>query len=231
MDTYAADVSSWRLRWTCRNAVHVGHSTGGGEVAHYVARAEPGRVAKAVLVGAVPPVMVKKDSNPGGTPIEVFDGYRAALDANRAQLYLDIADGPLLRLQPSGREGVSEGMIRNWWRQGMMGGVKAQLRLHQGLLRDGLHRGPDADRRAGPADPRRGRPGRAICGFGAARGQAAEERHAEELPGLPHGCMTTHPELINRDILEFVRGCRQRRRQRRSSRLRFSKSRRSVDQA
>ena len=85
---------------------------------------EPGRVAKAVLIDAVPPVMVKKESNPGGTPIEVFDGYRAALAANRAQLYLDIPSGPFLRLQPAGAK-VSEGLIRNWWRQGMMGSVKA----------------------------------------------------------------------------------------------------------
>ena len=83
-----------------KDAIHIGHSTGGGEVAHYVARAEPGRVAKAVLIGAVPPVMVKKESNPGGTPIEVFDGFRAALAANRAQFYLDFAERALLRLQP-----------------------------------------------------------------------------------------------------------------------------------
>ena len=85
---------SWSTALDLKNAIHVGHSTGGGEVTHYVARAEPGRVAKAVLIDAVPPVMVKKESNPGGTPIEVFDGFRAALAANRAQLYLDIPTGP-----------------------------------------------------------------------------------------------------------------------------------------
>ena len=105
MDTYAADVDALVTELDLTNAVHIGHSTGGGEVARYVAQHGKGRVAKAVLIDAVPPVMVKKDQNPGGTPIEVFDGYRAALAANRAQLYLDIPTRPVLRLQPAGREG------------------------------------------------------------------------------------------------------------------------------
>ena len=108
MDTYAADVAELVTALDLKNAIHIGHSTGGGEVTHYVARAEPGRVAKAVLVDAVPPVMVKKDSNPGGTPIEVFDGYRAALAANRAQLYLDIPSGPFYGFNRPGAK-VSEG--------------------------------------------------------------------------------------------------------------------------
>ncbi len=99
MDTYVSDVTQLVAALDLKNAIHIGHSTGGGEVARYVARAEPGRVAKAVLIDAVPPVMVKKESNPGGTPIEVFDGFRAALAANRAQLYLDIPTGPFLRFQ------------------------------------------------------------------------------------------------------------------------------------
>src|SRR5881628_975886 len=94
MDTYAADVTALVEQLDLRNAVHVGHSTGGGEVARYVARSAPGRVARAVLLDAVPPVMVKKDSNPGGTPIEVFDGLRTALAANRAQFYIDLPTGP-----------------------------------------------------------------------------------------------------------------------------------------
>ena len=96
MDTYASDVAELVAALDLRNAIHIGHSTGGGEVAHYVARAQPGRVAKAVLIDAVPPVMVKKESNPGGTPIEVFDGFRAALYANPAPLYLDVPR-PVLR--------------------------------------------------------------------------------------------------------------------------------------
>ena len=124
MDTYASDVADLVEALDLRNVVHVGHSTGGGEVAHYVARAEPGRVARAVLLDAVPPVMVQTDSNPGGTPSEVFDGFRAALAANRAQFYLDIPTGPFYGFNRPGAK-VSDGLIRNWWRQGMMGSAKA----------------------------------------------------------------------------------------------------------
>ena len=124
MDTYADDVKQLVAALDLRDAVHVGHSTGGGEVAHYVARSEPGRVAKAVLLDAVTPVMVKKELNPGGTPIEAFDGYRAALANNRAQLYLDIPSGPFYNFNRTGIAPI-EGLIRNWWRQSMMGSVKA----------------------------------------------------------------------------------------------------------
>src|SRR3546814_101362 len=124
MDTYASDVVDLVEALNLRSVIHVGHSTGGGEVARYVARSGAGRVAKAVLVDAVPPVMVKKESNPGGTPIEIFDGYRAALAANRAQLYLDIPSGPFYGFNRP-EANVSEGLIHNWWRQGMMGGIKA----------------------------------------------------------------------------------------------------------
>src|SRR5262249_55820403 len=95
-----------------------------GEVAHYVAQAKAGRVAKAALIGAVPPVMVKSDKNPGGTPIEVFDGLRAALVANRAQFYRDLPSGPFYGFNRPGAK-VIPGTIDNWWRQGMMGGIKA----------------------------------------------------------------------------------------------------------
>ncbi len=125
MDTYAADVAALVKALDLRNVIHVGHSTGGGEVAHYVARAEKGRVAKAVLIGAVPPVMVKSDKNPGGLPIEVFDGFRAAHVANRAQFFRDVASGPFYGYNRPGAE-PSQGVIDNWWRQGMMGGTKAQ---------------------------------------------------------------------------------------------------------
>src|SRR4029450_10448597 len=107
-----------------KNAIHVGHSTGGGEVARYVARHGKDRVAKAVLIGAVPPVMVKSAKNPGGLPIEVFDGFRSALAANRAQFYLDVPSGPFYGFNRPGAK-TSEGLIWNWWRQGMMGGAKA----------------------------------------------------------------------------------------------------------
>lgn len=124
MDTYAADVAALAEALDLRDAIHIGHSTGGGEVTRYVARHGKGRVAKAVLISAIPPVMVKSAKNPGGLPIEVFDGYRAALAANRAQLYLDIASGPFYGFNRPGAA-ISEGTIRNWWRQGMMGGANA----------------------------------------------------------------------------------------------------------
>ncbi|MFM7443121.1 MAG: alpha/beta fold hydrolase, partial [Tabrizicola sp.] len=124
MDTYAADVVELARHLDLQGAVHVGHSTGGGEVIRYVARSEPGRVAKAVLIGAVPPIMLKTDAYPLGQPIEVFDGFRAGLAANRAQLYIDVPSGPFYGFNRDGAA-VSEGLIRNWWRQGMMGGAKA----------------------------------------------------------------------------------------------------------
>ncbi|MFN3209027.1 MAG: alpha/beta fold hydrolase [Roseovarius sp.] len=124
MDTYAADVIALADALALKAAVHVGHSTGGGEVVHYAARAKPGRVSKLVLIGAVPPVMVKKDGNPDGTPLEVFDGFREALLANRPQFYLDVASGPFYGFNRPDAQ-VSEGLIRNWWRQGMQGSAKA----------------------------------------------------------------------------------------------------------
>jgi non-heme chloroperoxidase len=115
--------------------VHVGHSTGGGEVARYVARADAGRVSKAVLIGAVPPIMVKTEANPGGLPLEVFDGFRAALVANRAQFYRDVPSGPFYGFNRSNAT-VYQGVIDNWWRQGMMGGIKAHYDCikHQGVF-------------------------------------------------------------------------------------------------
>lgn len=126
MDHYAADVSAVVEHLDLKNAVHVGHSTGGGEALHYVAKyGQPqGRTAKLVLIGAVPPIMVKTPANPGGLPIEVFDGFRKALADNRAQFYLDVASGPFYGYNRSGAA-PSQGIIQNWWRQGMMGGAKA----------------------------------------------------------------------------------------------------------
>ena len=123
METYAADVAELARALDLKNAVHVGHSTGGGEVIRYVARSEPDRVGKAVLIGAVPPTMLATNRYPGGLPMAVFDGFREALLRNRAQFFLDIPTGPFYGFNREGAE-VSEGLIRNWWRQGMMGGAK-----------------------------------------------------------------------------------------------------------
>jgi non-heme chloroperoxidase len=127
MDHYAADAAAVVGHRDLRNAVHIGHSTGGGEATHYVARhGQPqGRVAKLIIIGAVPPIMVKTAANPGGLPIEVFDGLRKALTANRAQFYLDFASGPFYSFNRSGAKPIP-GVIQNWWRQAMMGSAKAQ---------------------------------------------------------------------------------------------------------
>lgn len=125
MDTYAQDVKELVTALDLKGAIHIGHSTGGGEVARYVALADAGRVKKAVLIGAVPPIMVKSEKNPGGLPLEVFDGIRAGVAANRTQFYRDLAAGPFYGFNRPGAT-VSQGIIDNWWRQGMMGGIKAQ---------------------------------------------------------------------------------------------------------
>jgi non-heme chloroperoxidase len=126
MDHYAADVAAVVEHLDLRNAVHIGHSTGGGEVAHYVARhGQPqGRVAKLVLISAVPPFLLKTPANPSGVPIEVFDGLRQAVAANRAQFYLDFPSGPFYGFNRSGVKPIP-GVIQNWWRQGMIGSAKA----------------------------------------------------------------------------------------------------------
>ena len=205
MDTYAADLIVLAAKLDLKDAVHVGHSTGGGEVAHYVARAEPGRVSKAVLIGAVPPVMVKKDSNPGGTPIEVFDGFRAGVASNRAQLYLDIATGPFYGYNRPGAV-PSEGIIRNWWRQGMMGGTKAHYDCIQAFSETDFT--DDLTRIDVPVLLIHGEDDQVVPYADSAplALKLLKNGTLKNYPGLPHGCMTTHPELINRDILEFVRG-------------------------
>ncbi|TMH29059.1 MAG: alpha/beta hydrolase [Betaproteobacteria bacterium] len=205
MDTYAADVAELAAHLDLRNAVHIGHSTGGGEVARYVARHGAGRVAKAVLIGAVPPIMVKTDKNPGGLPIEVFDGFRAALAANRAQFFLDVPAGPFYGFNRAGAK-VSEGVIRNWWRQGMMGGAKA----HYDCIKAFSETDFTEDLKAikvpvlilhGDDDqivP--------IADSALLSAKLVKNGALKVYPGLPHGMCTTHPELINRDLLAFIKG-------------------------
>ncbi len=205
MDSYAADVAELVRQLDLRNAIHIGHSTGGGEVVHYVARAEPGRVAKAVIIGAVPPVMVKKESNPGGTPIEVFDGYRAAVAANRAQIYLDTAAGPFYGFNRPGAT-VSQGIINNWWRQGMMGGIKA----HYDCIKAFSETDFTEDLKAieVPVLVQHGDDDQIVPYEDSAPLSAKLLRNAvlKTYAGFPHGMATTHPDIINRDILSFIRG-------------------------
>ncbi|AWF81367.1 alpha/beta hydrolase [Microbulbifer sp. A4B17] len=124
IDHYALDAAAITEHLGLSNAIHIGHSTGGGEAATYVARYGKGRVAKLILVAAVPPIMVKSDINPEGIPIEVFDDFRKQLLENRSQFYLDVASGPFYGFNRSGAV-VSQGAIQNWWRQGMMGSALA----------------------------------------------------------------------------------------------------------
>ena len=167
MDTYSADVAELAAHLDLRNAIHVGHSTGGGEVARYVARHGAGRVAKAVLIGAVPPIMLKTAKNPGGLPLAVFDGFRAALVANRAQFFRDVPSGPFYGFnRPNAK--VSHGCHRQLVAPRDDRRRQGALRLHQGVLGDGLHRGSARDYGADADHARRRRSDRADRGLGAA---------------------------------------------------------------
>lgn len=205
MDTYASDVDDLVTALDLKDAVHVGHSTGGGEVTRYVAQHGKGRVAKAVLLDAVPPVMVKKDTNPGGTPIEAFDGYRAALAANRAQLYLDIPTGPFYGFNRPGAK-VSEGLIRNWWRQGMMGSVKAGYECIKAFSETDFTE--DLKAIDVPVLVIHSKDDQIVpyADSGPLAAKLLRNGVLKTYEDLPHGCASTHPELINADILAFVRG-------------------------
>jgi non-heme chloroperoxidase len=205
MDTYAADMAQLAAHLDLRNAIHIGHSTGGGEVARYVGRHGAGRVAKAVLIGAVPPIMVKSAKNPGGLPIEVFDGFRAALVANRAQFFRDVPSGPFYGFNRAGAK-VSQGVIDNWWRQGMMGGAKAHYDCIKAFSETDftedlksinvpvliLH--GDDDQIVPIADS------------APLSAKLVKKGTLKVYAGLPHGMCTTHPEVINADLLAFVKG-------------------------
>jgi non-heme chloroperoxidase len=205
MDTYAADVIQLARALDLKGAIHIGHSTGGGEATRYVARADPGRVSKAVLISAIPPVMLRKASNRGGLPIEVFDQYRQAVAGNRAQTYLDIAAGPFYGFNRPGTQPM-EGVIHNWWRQGMMGGIKAHydcIRVFsetdltedlKAITLPVLLLHSDDDQIVPYADS-------APLAVKLLKNGARKTYH-----GLPHGMPTTHPDMINADILAFIRG-------------------------
>lgn len=206
MDHYAADVAAVVEHLDLRNAVHIGHSTGGGEATRYVARhgQRQGRVAKLVLIGAVPPIMAKTPANPGSLPIEVFDGFRRQLAANRARFYLDIAGGPFYGFNRPGAE-VSQAVVQNWWRQGMMGGAKAH---HDGIkafsetdfTEDlGIIEVPtlvmhgDDDQIVPIADS-------ALLSS-----KLLKDGALKVYEKLPHGMCTTHADVVNPDLLAFVR--------------------------
>lgn len=205
MDTYAADVAALTDHLDLKGAVHVGHSTGGGEVTRYVARAKPGRVSKAVIIGAVPPIMLDTPAYPGGLPMAVFDGFRTAHVANRAQFFRDIPEGPFYGFNRPGAK-VSQGLIDNWFRQGMMGGTKAHYDCIKAFSETDFTE--DLKAITVPVLIQHGDDD-----------QIVPIAHSAELaikllkngtlkvyPGLPHGMASTHPEVINPDILAFIRG-------------------------
>jgi non-heme chloroperoxidase len=205
MDHYAADAAAVVEHLDLRGTVHIGHSTGGGEVARYVARHGKGRVAKAVLMSAVPPIMVKTPSNPDGLPVEVFDGLRNSLAANRSQFYRDVASGPFYGYNRPEAKPL-EGVIENWWRQGMMGSAKAHY--------DGIKAFSETDFTEdlksieAPTLVMHGDDDQIVPYKDAGPLSAKLLKHAtlKIYPGFPHGMLTTHADVINRDLLSFIKG-------------------------
>ncbi len=207
MDHYAADAFAVVEHLNLRNAVHIGHSTGGGEVARYVAKfGQPaGRVAKAVLVSAVPPLMLKTASNPGGLPMEVFDGFRSALAANRAQFFHDVPAGPFYGFNRDGAK-VYPAVVENWWRQGMMGGAKAHY--------DGIKAFSETDQTDDlkaitvPTLVMHGDDDQIVPIADSAELSVKLLKNGtlKVYKGYPHGMLTTHADVINPDLLAFIKG-------------------------
>ena len=206
MDHYAADIAAVVEHLNLRNAVHIGHSTGGGEALHYVARhgQKQKRVAKLVLIGAVPPIMVKSERNPGGLAIDVFDALRAALAANRSQFYLDLAGGPFYGFNRPGAK-VSKGAIQNWWRQGMAGGAKAHY--------DGIKAFSETDFTEDleivevPTLVMHGDDDQIvpIADSALLSEKLLKKSTLKVYEKLPHGLCTTHPDVVNPDLLAFLK--------------------------
>jgi len=204
MDHYASDTAAVVEHLGLRDAIHVGHSTGGGEAAHYAAHHGKGRVAKLVLIGAVPPIMVKSDKNPGGLPIEVFDDFRKQLAANRTQFYLDIASGPFYGFnRPDAK--VSQAVVYNWWRQGMTGGAKAHY--------DGIKAFSETDFTEDlksidvPTLVMHGSDDQVVPVDDSAKLSIKLLKNGtlKIYEGYPHGMCTTHADVINPDLLAFVK--------------------------
>ncbi|HEY3975240.1 MAG TPA: alpha/beta hydrolase [Candidatus Sulfotelmatobacter sp.] len=203
MDTYAADVKELVDKLDLRNAVHIGHSTGGGEVARYVARYGNGRVAKAVLISSVPPIMVKTDKNPGGLPIEVFDKFREETAKHRSQFYLDTTL-PFYGFNRPGAK-VSQGVRENWWRQGMMGGIKAQYDCIKAFSETDFTE--DLKKIDVPTLVMHGEDDQIVpfADAGPLSAKLLKNATTKFYPGFPHGMPTTQADQINADLLAFVK--------------------------
>jgi len=204
MDHYADDLATLTAHLDLKNAIHVGHSTGGGEVVHYLARHGESRVAAAAIISAVPPLMVKTAANPGGLPKEVFDNFQAQTATNRAQFYRDVAAGPFYGYNRPGAK-PSEGIIANWWRQGMMGGAKAHydgiVAFSQTDFTD------DLKKIAVPVLVMHGDDDQIVPYADAGPLSAKLLKHGtlKTYHGFPHGMPTTNADTINADLLEFVK--------------------------
>jgi non-heme chloroperoxidase len=204
MDTYVADVIALTDHLDLKNAVHIGHSTGGGEVARYVARAKPGRVAKAVLVSAVAPIMVKTENNPNGVPIEVFDEVRTQTATNRAQFFYDFTL-PFFGYNREGAE-VKDAVRRNWWRQGMMGSVLSHTLGIKAFSETDFT--DDLNAISVPTLVLHGEDDQVVPFATTGKMSAAIVKGAKLIsyPGYPHGMPTTHADVINADLLAFIAG-------------------------
>jgi non-heme chloroperoxidase len=204
MDHYADDLAALTAHLNLKNAVHIGHSTGGGEVAHYLGRHGESRVAKAVLISAVPPIMVKTTANPGGLPKEVFDGLQAQLAANRAQFYRDLPAGPFYGFNRPGAK-VSDGVIQNWWRQGMMGGIKAH---YDGIVAfSQTDFTPDLKKISVPTLVMHGDDDQIVpyADSGLLTAKLVKNAVLKTYKGFPHGMCTTEADTINADLLAFIK--------------------------
>jgi non-heme chloroperoxidase len=202
MDTYAADVAELVEKLDLRNAIHIGHSTGGGEVTRYVAKYGKGRVAKAVLISSIPPMLLKSEKNPDGLPMAVFDQLRDGTGNHRAQFYQDITF-PFYGFNRPGAK-ISKGIQDNWWRQGMMGGIKAQYECVRVLSETDFF--DDLKSIDVPVLVLHGEDDQ-ICPFEASGAKAVKLlKHGTLIsyPGFPHGMPATHAEQINKDLLAFV---------------------------
>lgn len=204
MDTYAADVEAVVEALDLKNAVHIGHSTGGGEVVRYVAQAKTGRVAKAIIVGAIPPVMLKSEKNPGGLPIEVFDGLRKSLAANRSQFYIDLPTGPFYGFnRPDAK--VSQGLIDRWWLQGMMGAANAHYECIKAFSETDFNE--DLKKIDVPVLVMHGSDDQIVPYQDAAllSVKLLKNGKLKIYDGYPHGMLSTHPDELNPDMLAFIR--------------------------
>ncbi len=204
MDHYAQDLAALTTYLDLKDAVHIGHSTGGGEVARYVARYGGKRVAKAVLISSVPPIMVKTPANPGGLPKEVFDGFQAQVAHNRAQFYLDLATGPFYGYNRPGAK-IEQGVIRNWWRQGMMGGVKAH---YDGIVAfSQTDFTPDLRDITVPMLVMHGDDDQIVpyADSGPLTAKLVKNATLKTYRDFPHGMCTTQADTINADLLAFIK--------------------------